>query len=58
MQRLYFSFLFIYVFLIVVISSNVIIVINRLYYGINNILEILISNLFKSNNYFLLYLFI
>lgn len=57
-QRLYFSFLFIHVFLTVAVSSSVTTVIDRLYHGVNNVPELLASNLPKSSNYFLSYLLI
>lgn len=55
-QRYYFCFLFVQVFLTVSISSSITTIIRQIYHGIDSVPTMLATNLPKSSNYFLSYL--
>ena len=57
-QKYYFAFLFIHVFLIVSLTFNIIIIENKIYHDFDSISKILIQNLSKINNYFFFYIFL
>lgn len=55
-QRYYFCFLFVQVFLTVSISSSFTTIIRQIYHGVDSVPTMLATNLPKSSNYFLSYL--
>lgn len=55
-QRYYFCFLFVQVFLTVSISSSATTIIRQVYHGVDSVPTMLATNLPKSSNYFLSYL--
>ncbi|KAL6722258.1 hypothetical protein ACLMJK_001365 [Lecanora helva] len=54
-QRYYFTFLFVQVFLTVSVSASATTIINEIYHGLNSIPLVLANNLPKTSNYFLSY---
>lgn len=57
-QRYYFSFLFVQVFLTVAVSASATTIINNLAHGVESIPLVLASNLPKTSNYFFSYLLV
>ena len=56
LQNYYFVFLFVQNFLTILLSFNIIIIVQDFFHDLNFAFALLIKNLFKTNNYFFFYL--
>ncbi len=56
LQKYYFTFLFIQVFLTIFLSSSIMIVIQEVLHDLDSVSMMLVTNLFKTSNYFFSYL--
>jgi len=56
LQKYYFTFLFIQVFLMIFLSSSIMIIIQEVLHDLDSVSMMLVTNLFKMSNYFFFYL--